>query len=300
MKLLDGKVAIVTGAGRGVGRAEAMMMAKYGAKIVVNDLGVSKAGLSEGESPAQEVVDEIIAFGGEAVANLGDVSNWDQAGAMIKQAVDTYGGLDILVNNAGILRDRMLWNMTEDDFDLVVKVNLKGSFAMLHHAAVYWRSQYKAGKSVSARVINTPSSVGMFGNIGQVNYGAAKAGVANMTVMAALELKRLGVTVNAVCPRAESRMTAGLVERTAEEMARRSPDFVAALVTWLASDQAAGISGRVFEASGHGYAVLEGARHGAITEACSDDVEEMGDSIHAIVKNSQTPVHYNRDHFWEL
>jgi NAD(P)-dependent dehydrogenase (short-subunit alcohol dehydrogenase family) len=300
MKLLDGKVAIVTGAGRGVGRAEAMMLAKHGAKVVVNDLGVTKDGETEYESPAQQVVDEIVALGGQAVANLGDVANWEQAAAMVQQAVDTFGGLDILVNNAGILRDRMLWNMTEEDFDLVVNVNLKGSFAMLHHAAVYWRNQSKAGKSVAARVINTPSSVGMFGNIGQVNYGSAKAGVANMTVMAALELKRLGVTVNAVCPRAESRMTAGLVERTAEETARRSPDYVAALVTWLASDQASGVSGRVFEASGEGYAVLEGARHGAITEAQLDGVENMGDAIRGIVKNSQTPVHYNRGQFWDL
>src|SRR5690606_35818671 len=157
------------------------------------DLGVTKDGKGEASAPAQQVVDEISAAGGQAVANTADVSSWEQAAAMVQQAVDTFGGLDILVNNAGILRDRMLWNLTEEDFDLVVKVNLKGSFAMLHHAAVYWRGQSKAGKTLDARVINTPSSVGMFGNIGQVNYAAAKAGIANMTVCAALELKKLGV-----------------------------------------------------------------------------------------------------------
>lgn len=300
MKMLENRVAIVTGAGRGVGRAEALMLARHGAKVVVNDLGVTKDGISEEVSPAQQVVDEILAMGGEAVANGADISNWEQAGAMIQQAVDTFGGLDILVNNAGILRDRMLWNMTEQDFDLVIKVNLKGTFVTLHHAAVYWRAQSKAGKAVDARIINTSSSVGMFGNIGQVNYAPAKAGVANLTLSAALELKKLGVTVNAICPRAESRMTEGLIQRTEEQLARRNPDYVAALVAWLASPAAADVTGRVFEASGFGYAVLEGARHGAITEATIDNADELGDAIHKIVRNSQSPMHYNRDQFWDL
>jgi NAD(P)-dependent dehydrogenase (short-subunit alcohol dehydrogenase family) len=194
----------------------------------------------------------------------------------------------------------MLWNMTEQDFDLVVKVNLKGTFAPLHHAAVYWRSQSKAGKTISARIINTPSSVGMFGNIGQVNYASAKAGVANLTLTSAMELKKIGVTVNAICPRAESRMTEGLIQRDAEQLARRNPDYVAALVAYLASPQAADITGRVFEASGFGYAVLEGARHGAITEATIEGAADLNDAIHKIVRNSQTPVHYNRDQFWDL
>ncbi len=299
MGMLDGKVAIVTGAGRGVGRAEALMLAKHGAKVVVNDLGVTKDGVPEENSPAQQVVNEIIAAGGEAIANGSDVSNWEQSAGMIQQAVDTFGRLDILVNNAGILRDKMLWNMTEQDFDMVVKVNLKGTFACLHHAAVYWRTQNKAGNPIAGRIINTPSSVGMFGNIGQVNYASAKAGVANMTLTSAMELKRMGITVNAICPRAESRMTDGLIERSEEELAKRSPDFVASLVAYLASDDAGDITGRVFEASGFGYAVLEGASHGAITEA-TVEADTLGEAVHGIVRNSRTPVHYNRDNFWEL
>ncbi len=302
MGMLDGKVAIVTGAGRGVGRAEALLLAGLGAKVVVNDLGVSKDGVAEGTSPAGDVVEEVVAKGGQAVANGADVSDWEQSAALIQQAVDTYGRLDILVNNAGILRDRMLWNLTELDFDLVIEVNLKGTFNTVHHAAVYWRAQNKAGNPIRGRIINTPSSVGLFGNIGQVNYASAKAGVAGMTVAAALELKRLGITVNAICPRAESRMTAGLVERTEEELARRDPAYVAGLVAYLASDEAQDISGRVFEASGYGYEVIQGASHGAICDAARDEpgVEGLGDAVHRIVRNSATPNHYDRGEFWDL
>ena len=300
MGMCDGRVAIVTGAGRGVGRAHALMLAKHGAKVVVNDLGGSKDGEGKDIGPAQTVVDEITAAGGEAVANGADVSDWSQAQQMIEQAVDTFGRLDVLVNNAGILRDKMLWNISEDDFDAVVRVNLKGTFAPLHHAANYWRIRAKSGESVDARVINTTSSSGLFGNIGQANYAAAKAGVASMTIVAALELKRTGVTVNAIAPRAESRMTAGLIEQTEEEFEKRNPDYVAALVTWLASQESKDITGRFFEAWGWGYAVLEGTRHGARTAATLDAPASLGDSIHRIVRNSQTPVHFNRDQYYDL
>jgi len=276
------------------------MLAKHGAKVVVNDLGGSKDGEGKDIGPAQTVVDEITAAGGEAVANGADVSDWSQAQQMIEQAVDTFGRLDVLVNNAGILRDKMLWNISEDDFDAVVRVNLKGTFAPLHHAANYWRIRAKSGESVDARVINTTSSSGLFGNVGQANYSAAKAGVASMTIVAALELKRTGVTVNAIAPRAESRMTAGLIEQTEEEFEKRNPDYVAALVTWLASQESKGITGRFFEAWGWGYAVLEGTRHGARTPATLDDPASLGDAIHRIVRNSQTPAHFNRDHFYDL
>ena len=195
MKMLENRVAIVTGAGRGVGRAEALMLARYGAKVVVNDLGVGKDGAKEETSPAEQVVEEIRAAGGQAIASHADVADWDQSEAMIQQAVDEFGGFDILVNNAGILRDRMIWNISEMDFDLVVKVNLKGTFNLMRHAAVYWRSQSKAGKPVDGRIINTASSVGLFGNIGQVNYGASKGGVITMTIMAALELKKMGAAI---------------------------------------------------------------------------------------------------------
>jgi len=298
--LCDGRVAIVTGAGRGVGRAHALMLARHGAKVVVNDLGGSKDGHGQDIGPAQSVVDEITAAGGEAVANGADVADWEQAQAMIEQAVDTFGGLDVLVNNAGILRDKMLWNISEDDFDAVVRVNLKGTFVPLHHAANYWRIQSKAGKQVDARVINTTSSSGLFGNIGQANYAAAKAGVASLTVVAAMELKRTGVMVNAIAPRAESRMTQGLIEQTEEQIKMRDPDYVASLVTWLASAESTGITGRIFEAWGWGYAVLEGTRHGARVDANADSPEKLGKDIQMIVRNSQTPMHYNRDQFHDL
>jgi NAD(P)-dependent dehydrogenase (short-subunit alcohol dehydrogenase family) len=301
MSLCEGRVAIVTGAGRGVGRAHALMLARHGAKVVVNDLGGSKDGKGEDIGPAQEVVNEIIAAGGEAVANGANVANWDAAQTMVQQAIDTYGRLDILVNNAGILRDNMMWNITEGDFDAVVAVNLKGTFAPMHHAVNYWRLQYKkTGEPVDARIINTSSGTGMFGNIGQTNYASAKAGVAMLSVVAALELKRIGVTVNALAPRAESRMTEGLIERTEEQLSRRNPDYIASLVTWLASPESADISGRYFEAWGYGYSVLEGTRHGARCDATLDDPESLSGPIHKIVRNSQTPVHYERDMFHDL
>lgn len=300
MRLCEGRVAIVTGAGRGVGRAEALMLAKHGAKVVVNDLGGTKDGIGQDLSAAQSVVDEIKAAGGEAIANGADVADWEQAGQMVQQAIDTFGGLDILVNNAGILRDKMLWNITEQDWDAVVRVNLKGTFAPIYHAANYWRIQSKAGKKVDARIINTSSGTGLFGNVGQANYSAAKGGVASLTIVAALELKRIGVTVNALAPRAESRMTEGLIQRTEEQLSRRNPDYIASLVTWLASPESADITGRFFEAWGYGYAVLEGTRHGARCDATIDDPASLGGPIHTIVRNSQTPVHYERDQFHDL
>lgn len=300
MGLCDGRVAIVTGAGRGVGRAHALMLAKHGARVVVNDLGGEKDGKGQDIGPAQEVVQEIIAAGGEAVANGANVADWNQAQELVQQAIDTFGGLDVLINNAGILRDKMMWNMGENDFDTVVEVNLKGTFAPMHHAANYWRHQSKAGKPVDARVINTTSSSGLFGNVGQINYAAAKAGVASMTMVAALEMKRIGVTVNAIAPRAESRMTSGLIEQTAEQFERRNPDYIASLVTWLASPESRDITGRFFEAWGWGYAVLEGTRHGAQTEATLDDPASLGDAIHRIVRNSQTPNHFNRGDYYDI
>jgi len=194
----------------------------------------------------------------------------------------------------------MLWNISEDDFDSVVRVNLKGTFAPLHHAANYWRIQSKAGNKLDARVINTTSSSGLFGNVGQANYSAAKAAVAGMTIVAALELKRIGITVNAIAPRAETRMTEGLIEQNEEQVRNRNPDYVAALVTWLAGPESSDITGRFFEAWGWGYAVLEGTRHGARTDATLDDPASLGDAIHRIVRNSQTPMHFNRDHYHDL
>jgi len=301
MSLCEGRVAIVTGAGRGVGRAHALMLAKHGARVVVNDLGGTKDGRGEDIGPAREVVEEIRAAGGEAVANGANVAKWDEAQAMVRQAIDTYGQLDVLVNNAGILRDNMMWNITEDDFDAVIAVNLKGTFAPMHHAVNYWRLQYKkTGERLDARIVNTSSGTGMFGNIGQTNYASAKGGVAILSVVAALELKRMGVTVNALAPRAESRMTEGIIERTEEQIARRHPDYAAALVTWLASPESADITGRYFEAWGDGYSVLQGISHGARCDATLDDPASLSEPIHRIVRNSRTPVHYERDMFHDL
>ena len=294
MKLVEGRVAIVTGAGRGLGRAHALMLARHGAKVVVNDLGASTDGSGADQSPAQEVVDLIKNEGGEAIVDGSDISNWAASKAMVDKAISTFGGLDILINNAGILRDRMLVNMTEEDWDAVIKVHLKGTFAPMNHAANYWREQSKAGKQPDARIINTTSHSGLFCNIGQANYAAAKAGIASMSLVAARELQRYGITVNAIAPRADTRMTHGLKEWTPEQLAKRDPDYIAALVTWLSSAQAKDISGRVFEAWGYGYAVAESWTHGPLTEA-SLDPTTLNAPIHQIAEQARKNAGIDRD-----
>lgn len=200
--LCEGRVCIITGAGRGIGRDYALMLAAEGAKVVVNDLGGSRDGTGVDQGPAQEVVDEIVAAGGQAVANTDDISEWAGAERLINQAITTFGGLDVLINNAGILRDRMLTNMSEAEWDAVIKVHLKGTAGPSHFAAAYWRDRSKAGETNSARIINTTSPSGIYGNIGQTNYGAAKGGIASFTIIAADELGRYGVTVSAIAPAA--------------------------------------------------------------------------------------------------
>jgi NAD(P)-dependent dehydrogenase (short-subunit alcohol dehydrogenase family) len=249
MASLEGKVAIVTGAGRGIGREHALALARAGAQVVVNDRGGSLAGEGEDASPAQAVVNEIVAGGGEAVASYADVSDFPAAEELVARAVDRYGGLDILVLNAGILRDRMLVNMTEDEWDAVIAVHLKGHFAPLRHAAAYWRERAKAGEEVRGRVITTASPSGVFGNVGQANYGAAKAGIAGLTLIAAQELERYGVTVNCLAPNARTRMT----EETFGELARPDEGFdpldpanMSPLVVALSADEAQDITGQCF------------------------------------------------------
>jgi NAD(P)-dependent dehydrogenase (short-subunit alcohol dehydrogenase family) len=298
MKICEGRVAIVTGAGRGLGRAHALMLARHGAKVVVNDIGTSASGEGVDQTPAQEVVALIREMGGEAIVDNSDVADWNGAKNMIKNAVDTFGGLDILINNAGILRDGMLINTTEQDWDAVIRVNLKGTFAPLHHAANYWREQSKAGKQVDARVINTTSHSALYANIGQTNYAAAKAGVATMSIVAARELGRYGVTVNAIAPRAETRMTQGLKEWTPEQLERRDPEWIAAFVTWLASPASRGISGRVFEAWGYGYSVAESWQHGPITPATKDP-STIDKEIANIIKFSRKNAGIDRDTWLE-
>ncbi|OWT71377.1 MULTISPECIES: SDR family oxidoreductase [unclassified Achromobacter] len=275
-KLCEGRVVIVTGAGRGIGREYAMQLAAHGAKVVVNDLGVSRDGIGQDLSAAQAVVDEIRAAGGDAIANGDDVADWNGARQMIESTVAHYGALHALVNNAGILRDRMLVNMEESEWDAIINVHLKGTFATAHHAAVHWRSLQKlSGERVNARIINTSSSSGLYGNIGQTNYGAAKAGIAALTVIAARELKRYGVTVNAISPHAQTRMTENLRERTPEEIAARHPRWIAPVVVWLASAASAEVTGRVFEVGGGHLSAMEGWHRGPEAEPV-DDPERIG------------------------
>ncbi len=256
---LQGKVAIVTGAGRGIGREHALALAAAGASVVVNDLGGSVDGEGSDATPAQTVVNEIVAAGGKAVANYDDVSDFAAAEHMIERAVERYGRLDILINNAGILRDRMIVNMSEDEWDAVIAVHLKGHFAPLRHAAAYWRERSKGGDEVRARVINTSSPSGVFGNVGQVNYGAAKAGIAALTVIAAQELVRYGVTVNCLAPNARTRMTEmtfGDMEAPEEGFDPLDPGNMSPLVVALCADEAQDITGQVFFVWGGSVNVL--------------------------------------------
>jgi NAD(P)-dependent dehydrogenase (short-subunit alcohol dehydrogenase family) len=257
-----GRIVAITGAGRGIGREYARMLADQGAKVVVNDFGGSRDGREAGASnPAQEVVDELTASGCEAVAHLGDASSLADATAMVQLAIDTFGGLDVVINNAGILRDRMLFSMSEDEWDSVINVHLKGTWAASRVAAEYWRERSKAGENNDARIINTSSVSGLYGNVGQTNYGAAKAGIAAFTLIAAEELARYGVTCNAVAPGGLTRMTEDL-QLAPELLARFGPEWVAPLITWLASPMSSDVTGQVFESSGQLLGVAEGWRRG--------------------------------------
>jgi NAD(P)-dependent dehydrogenase (short-subunit alcohol dehydrogenase family) len=287
-KLCEGRIAIVTGAGRGIGREHALSLAAHGAKVVVNDLGANVDGTGGDLSPAEQVVEEIKAMGGEAVANGDSVSSWEGAQRLIATAVETFGDLHAVINNAGILRDRMLTNMTEEEWDAVINVHLKGTFAPSRWAAAYWREQAKAGKPVDGRIINTTSVSGIYGNPGQSNYGAAKAGIAAFTNIAALELARYGVTVNAVAPVALTRMTEGLgpAPETDEEREMRSPRWIAPIATWLASAESKDITGRVFEVSGDTLAIAEGWVRGP-RRAPIEDASALGPAVRELVAKAR-------------
>jgi NAD(P)-dependent dehydrogenase (short-subunit alcohol dehydrogenase family) len=273
-RLCEGRVAIVTGAGRGLGREHALLLAAHGAKVVVNDLGANVDGTGRDESPAAQTVADIKKAGGEAAVNGDDVSSWAGAKRMIDQAIETWGKLDVVVNNAGILRDRMLVNMTEEEWDSVIKVHLKGTFAPSRHAAEHWREEFrKTGAPTKGRIINMTSTSGIYGNIGQSNYGAAKAGIASFSIIAARELKKFGVTVNAISPSAQTRMTEGLRVLTDEQRAARDPKWVSPSIVYLASEQAQDITGRVIQAGFGRIAVCEGWRRGAEAEQVADPHE---------------------------
>jgi NAD(P)-dependent dehydrogenase (short-subunit alcohol dehydrogenase family) len=272
--MCSGRVCVVTGGGRGLGRAYALMLAAHGGRVVVNDLGGARDGTGGDRGPAQEVVDEIRAAGGEATANSDDISTWAGAQGLITQALDTFGGLDVLVNNAGILRDRMVFAMSEEEWDAVIRVHLKGTFVPVHFAAEHWRNRAKAGEANDARVINTTSVAGLYANAGQTNYGSAKAGIAAFTQIAALELGRYGVTVNAVAPGALTRLTDDL-DLPDDVTNRFEPRWVAPVVTWLASPLSADVTGQVIESSGLVLAVAEGWHRGPSTDAPPTEAEEV-------------------------
>jgi NAD(P)-dependent dehydrogenase (short-subunit alcohol dehydrogenase family) len=293
--LCTGRVAVVTGAGRGLGRAHALAFAAEGAKVVVNDLGVGLDGTGGTAGPAQQVVEDIRALGGEAVAHGGDIATTEGAASLVATALDAFGRLDTLVNNAGFLRDRMLVNLDEDAWDAVVRVHLKGHFLPLRQAAAHWRAEAKAGRVPEARVINTSSGAGLLGSVGQGNYSAAKAGIVGLTLVAAAELGRYGVQVNAIAPAARTRMT----ERTfAETMAApengrfdaMAPENVSPLVVWLGSAVSAGVTGRVFETEGGRITVMEGWHPGPTTDKGARwTPREAGEATLKLLAEAQAP-----------
>ena len=291
--ICEGRVAVVTGAGRGLGREHALELARQGARVVVNDLGSGVDGEGSSHGPAEEVVEAIKAMGGEAIVNWDDVSDWSGAQTLIRAALDEFGALDVLVNNAGILRDRMLVNMTPEEWDDVIRVHLRGTFAPTHWAAQYWRDRAKEGDANDARIICTSSSSGIYGNVGQTNYGAAKAGIAAFTVIASMELARYGITVNAIAPGARTRMTEelararGVADPEPGEWDPRDPANVAPLIAWLASTESGHVTGRVFNVAGGRISVAEGWHAGpGADKGARWDPAELGPVVTSLVEQA--------------
>lgn len=291
--ICEGRVVIVTGAGRGIGRGHALEFAKQGAKVVINDLGGEVDGTGAERSVAQGVVEEIEAMGGEAVANTDDVADWEASKRLIDQAYDTWGKLDVLVNNAGILRDRMLFNMEEAEWDAVIRVHLKGTFCPTRHATARWRELAKQGEELDARIINTTSTSGIYGNPGQTNYGAAKAGIASFTIILSRELSKYGITVNAVSPGALTRMTSNLGNRPDEPeggWSPRDPENIAPIVVWLGSAESKGITGRVFHSSGGRLGIAEGWHPGPMKDKEGRwDPAELGPIVAELLEKAEPP-----------
>ncbi len=300
MGILEGKVAIVTGAGHGIGRGEALELASQGAKVVVNDLGGTAAGEGSDKRAADDTVGVITSAGGEAVANYDDISSWDGAANLLAAAYDAFGGHDVLVNNAGIIRDKMIVSMSEEDFDSVIRVHLKGTFATTHHACARWRERTKAGETVRAAIVNTVSSAGLQGNVGQANYGSAKAGIAALTIITSLEGSRYGVRANAVAPGGVTRLTGGVIKdmelkepEEYTEFSRLNPQNSAPMVAWLASDEALHVTGQVFRAVGASIAHYEPWRLGETIDNPKGeekwDPSTIGPEVNARVFHSRHP-----------
>jgi NAD(P)-dependent dehydrogenase (short-subunit alcohol dehydrogenase family) len=285
----------VTGAARGLGRAHALALAAEGAAVVVNDFGVSLDGTDAKAGPAQQVVDEIVGAGGRAVANTDDVADWAGAKRLVDTAIEEFGRLDVLVNNAGFLRDRMLANLDEEQWDAVIRVHLKGHFAPLRHAAAYWRAEAKAGRQPDARVINTSSGAGLLGSIGQGNYSAAKAGIAGLTIVAAAEMGRYGITVNAIAPAARTRMTEATFAETMaapddDSFDAMAPENVSPLVVWLGSSESAHVTGRVFEVEAGKITVAEGWRRGpTVDKGARWEPVELGSVVDDLLAQATPP-----------
>ncbi len=296
MGICDGRVVIVTGSGRGLGRAHALAFAQAGAKVVVNDLGVAQDGSDPSDTPAQQVVDEIVAAGGEAITSSHDVADWDAAGEMVQSAIDAFGGLDVVVNNAGIVRDRMFVNSEQAEWEAVLRVHVMGHAAPARHAAAYWRARSKAGEPVDARIINTSSGAGLMGSIAQAAYSAAKGAIASLTLVQAAELGRIGVTANVLAPAARTRMTEEAFADMMAEVAdgafdAMDPANVSPLVVWLGSAESAGVTGRVFEVEGGIIGIAEGFRHGPrFDKGARWEPEEVGAVVADLLSEAATPT----------
>jgi len=293
-RICEGRIVIVTGAGRGIGRAHALEFARQGAKVVVNDLGVAADGSDASKGPADEVVEEIRALGGEALANGADVADWEATRALVAETVDTFGGLDVVVNNAGFLRDRMFVSAEEDEWDAVVRVHLKGHFCTARHAAQYWRGQSKAGEAVDARIINTSSGAGLQGSVGQSAYSAAKGAIASLTLVQAAEMGRYGVTSNAIAPAARTRMTEAIFTDMAapeeDVFDENAPENISPLVVWLGSAESREVSGRVFEVKGGIIGTSDGWRDGPIVDKGGRwEPDEVGAAVHELMEKSPVP-----------
>lgn len=294
-KICQGRVVIVTGAAQGIGREHALALAAEGAHVIVNDLGVTRDGHGQDLSAADAVVAEIVALGGQAVADGADVADWDQTAALLKRAIETFGKVDAIVNNAGFLRDRMFFKADVEEWDAVMRVHLRGHFCLARHAAAHWRAQAKAGNPVDARIINTTSGAGLLGSVGQSAYSTAKAGVAGLTLVQAAELGRYGVTANAIAPAARTRMTEGLfggmMDRPEDGFDKMDPANISPLVAWLASPASAHVSGRVFEIAGGELSLADGWRRGPVVDQGRRfQPDEIGDAVSDLIDKAVAPT----------